>query len=121
MTSLKNELPVAVHVASGGEARIRTGGQVIALNGVTSGSFQVTEGTRFRAQYSSRTMCGMLLLLGYTSPVTLANASWVMTDLTSISDDVPEGATVYLATITPDDFTAMQGGQFDTLHVSFYG
>lgn len=121
MTSLKNELPVAVHIASGGEARARTGGQVCALNGITSGSFQVTEGTRFRALYSSRTMGGMLLLLGYASPVTLANASWIMGDLTSMTDNVPEGTTVYFATVTPDDFTAMQGGPFDTLHISFYG
>jgi len=121
MTNLRNELPVAVHVASGGDARVRTGGQTFSLDGVSSGSFQMTDATRFRALLSTRTMSGMLLLLGYTSPVTLSNAAWIVSDIDSISDDVPEGTTVYFATVSPDDFTAMQGGDLDTLHVSFYG
>jgi hypothetical protein len=121
MTNLRNELPVAVHLASGGDARVRTGGQTFSFNGVSSGSFQMTGATRFRAFFSTRTMSGLLLLLSYTNPVTLLNASWIMRDLTSLSENVPEGATVYFAAVSPDDFTAMQGGEFDTLHVSFYG
>ena len=117
MTNLMNELPVAVHLASGGEARIRKGGQAISLENIASGSFQVTGGTRFRALYSVRTMTGMVLLLGYTSPVTLANASWLAFDKDEIADDVPEGTTVYWATASEGDFLAMAGGEFDSLHV----
>jgi len=121
MTNLRNELPIAVHVASGGDARVRTGGQVIVLDGISSGSFQVTNGTRFRAFYSVRTTSGQILLLGYTSPVTILNASWIMMDFDNMSDDVPEGSTVYFTTLSSDDLTPMQGGEFDTVHISIYG
>lgn len=121
MTNLRNELPVAVHIASGGDARVRTGGQVISLNEISSGSFQVLGATKYRAEFNTRTTGGMVLLMGYTSPVTLANASWVSLDWGQINDDVPEGTSVYFATVEADEFAALQGGEHDTLHISYYG
>jgi len=121
MTNLQNELPVAVHVASGGDARVRAGGQVISLNGISSGSFQVLGATKYRAVLSARSTAGMVMLVGYTSPVTLANASWIVLDWGQINDDVPEGATVYFSTIEVDEFGPQQGGEHDTLHISYYG
>lgn len=121
MINLKNELPVAVHLASGGDARVRTGGQVISFDGVSSGSFQVMNATKLRGMLNLRTNSGLAVLLGYTSPVTYANASWVLFDLNQVTDEVPEGTTVYYATISPDEFIPMAGGVHDTLHLSFYG
>lgn len=120
MISLKNELPVAVHLASGGEARLRTGGQAISLNGISSGSFQVMSGTRFRAKFGMRSVTGLSLLIGYSSPLTLANASTVASDTDDIYDDVPEGTTVYFSIIGPADDTPVLGGEHDYLYVSFY-
>lgn len=121
MTNLQNELPVAVHVASGGDARVRTGGQVVSLNGISSGSFQVLGATKFRALFSTRSTSGMIMLVGYTSPVTLANASWILLDWGQFSDDVPEGTTVHFTAIEADEFTPIQGGESDTMHISYYG
>lgn len=121
MTNLKNELPFAVHLVSGGDARVRTGSQVISLVGASSGSFQVTNATRFRLRLGSWTTGGMMLLVGYSSPVTLANASWWSDDSSEIADDVPEGTTVYFATVNPEDLTPVPGGANDAVHVSCYG
>ena len=121
MTDLRNELPVAVHLASGGDARLRTGGEVISLNGISSASFQMINSTRFRAFFSNRSMGGLVLLIGYTAPVTLANASWMGSDSALFTDDVPEGTTIHISTVNPEDYTSAPGGAFDALHVSFYG
>ena len=121
MTNLMNELPVAVHLASGGEARVRKSGQVISLDGISSGSFQMTNATRYRALYSIRSVGGLMLLVGYASPVTMANMSWVGIDRDEIIDDVPEGTTVYFKTVNPDDFSACNGGENDSIHISLYG
>ncbi len=120
MTNLMNELPVAVHVASGGCARIRASGQTISLNGISSGSFQITGATRYRIKCSLFTVGGLTLLVGYTNPLTLSNASWTAINREEISDDVPEGTTVYWKTVDPSDFTAFDGGEFDILHLSLY-
>lgn len=121
MTSLKNELPVAVHVASGGDARVRVGGEVISLNGISTGSFQVSNATRFRVLFSNRTAGGMILLVGYSTPLTMANASRLGIDFCEVVDDVPEGTTVYFALFTSDDYTPMDGGALDSLHITYYG
>lgn len=121
MTNLMNELPVAVHLASGGAARVRKGGQVITLEGVSSGSFQVTGGTGYRLAYTIFAASGVLLLVGYENPLTLANASWLAISRDEIHDDVPEGTTVYWKTVNPDDFSLYPAGEFDSMHISIYG
>jgi hypothetical protein len=121
MTNLRNELPVAVHVASGGEARVRTGGQVISLDGVSSGSFQVSGATRFKALFNARSTGGLMLLMGYTSPVTPANASIAGVDFSQFCDDVPEGTTVYYSSISLEDLSPSEGAVADRIHISFYG
>ena len=121
MTNLMNELPVAVHLASGGDARLRTGGQVISLSGVQSGSFTVTGATRYRLLCSTRSTGGLIVLVGYTSPVTLANASWVVIDFGQLTDDVPDGTTVHVAVLSPEDLSPTEGGALDALYVSYYG
>ena len=121
MTNLMNELPVAVHVSSGGAARVRKGGQVIMLDGVSSGSFQVTGGTGYRLAYTIFTTSGLLLLVGYENPLALANASWLALDRDEIHDDVPEGTTVYWKTVNPDTFSPYPGGESDSIHISIYG
>jgi hypothetical protein len=121
MTNLMNELPVAVHLASGGDARVRKGGQVIMLEGVSSGSFQVTGGTRYRLAYTIFTAGGLLLLVGYETPLAIENASWRALDREEIHDDVPEGTTVYWKTVSPDNFATYPGGEFDSIHISIYG
>ena len=120
MTSVKNELPVAVHQASGGGARVRYGGTEVWLAGTSSGSFQVEDGTRYRIFLNFRTSTGMLLLVGYTSPPTMANSSLVGTDLKETIDDVPKGTTVYYVLISPMTGTPITGGADDYLYVSYY-
>lgn len=120
MTNLKNELPVAVHIASGGDARVRTGGQAMPLNNRSAGSFQVMGATRFRVKLNLRTVTGLSLLIGYSSPVDLTNASLVVPDGGECFDDVPEGTTVYFSTIGPMEETPIAGGASDYLYVSFY-
>lgn len=121
MPRVKNDLPIAVHIASGGDARIRRGGTVISLDGVSSGSFQVTGGTGYRVVLNNSTTTGIQLLLGYTSPVTPANASLICQDGSHLADDVPEGATVYFSILDPMELLPMQGGESDYLYVSIYG
>lgn len=120
MTKLQNELPVAVHLASGGDARIRTSGQVIAFDGVSSASLQLTGANRFRGVFSARGTGGLMLLVGYSTPLTLATASWVVGDFGEFSDDVPEGTTVYFSVIGGENMSPIEGGPLDTAHVSFY-
>ena len=121
MINLKNELPVAVHIASGGDARVRTGGEAVRLSGITSGSFQLMEGTRYRMQFAARSTGGIAVLVGYTSPVTLATASRMAFDMNEVYDDVPQGAVVYFSLVNPDDLTPASGGANDVLFVSYYG
>ena len=121
MTDVKNELPVAVHHASGGSARARVGGSSISLDSVSSGSFQVTGGTRYRLFANLRSSSGCAVLVGYSSPVSVQNAAMAVTDLNSITDDVPEGTTVYLAMIDTGTTSAVAGGSDDYLAVTIYG
>lgn len=120
MTNLKNELPVQVHVGSGGCGRVRSGGTVVSLNGVSSGSFQVTGATGFRGLFNNRTVSGLMLLIGYASPISAQNAVMSVSDLQQIADDVPEGTTVYFATFSADGMIPTAGGMLDTLNLSFY-
>ena len=121
MTKVKNELPVAVHHKSGGSARVRTGGISISLNGVSTASFQVTNGTRYKLFANLRTSISSMLLIGYTTPITLQNASRLISDMNEIADDVPEGTTVYIATVSSMDLSSISGGELDSISVSFYG
>lgn len=121
MTNLKNELPIAVHMASGGDARVRCGGTTISLDGVSAGSFQVTNGTRYRVFVDTRSTAGLLVLFGYASPVAFANASLFGLDLGEVHDDVPENTTVYFTLINPSDLQPIEGDTLDYLHVSYYG
>lgn len=121
MTNLKNELPVSVHVASGGDARVRTGGQTISLDGESSASFQVTGGTRFKMVADLKSSAGMLLYLGYTDPISLQNSSASCADAASLTDDVPEDTTVYLLLVDPMTMLPVDGGAQDWVRVSIYG
>lgn len=121
MAKVKNELPVAVHVASGGDARVRVGSQVVSLNGINSGSFQVTGGTRFRMLTSLRTGIGLVLLVGYAGPVTVANMEMTCDDYGVCMDDVPEGTTVHFTLVDATTLEPAAGGTDDRLHVTFYG
>lgn len=119
--NLKNELPVAVHIASGGDARVRRGGQVISFNETTAGSFQVSNATHYKLQFSLRSSSGLMLILGYTSPLTLANASAVLEDIDIFEDDVLEDTTVYMMLVPTDSEMLIAGGALDRAYVSFYG
>lgn len=121
MAKLRNELPVAVHVASGGDARVRTGGQVVSFNGVSAASVQMDGATRIRGVFSARSSVGVILLVGYSGPLTSANASFFVTDLEEFSDDVPDGTTVYFRTVSSDDMSPVNGDTLDVVHLSFYG
>jgi len=120
MTNLRNELPIAVHLASGGNARIRTGGQVVAFDQVSSGSVQLTGATGFRGSFSARSTGGVLLLIGYATPLTHENASWVISDFGQFSDDAPEGTTVHFRLVSSDNLEPANGGALDAVYVSFY-
>lgn len=121
MTNVKNELPVAVHVASGGDARVRTGGTAISLDGISQGSFQVQNGTKFRVCANFRSGSGAILLLATDSPVTLSNASTVVSDGQLVSDCVPSGTEIYFILVSPMDLQPTPGGAYDYLYVTFYG
>ncbi len=121
MVNIRNKLLVAVHHASGGSARIRTGGAAVSMEGESSGSFRVVGGTRYRLCYSCRGLGGLILLVGYTNPVVLENASTVLLDFGVYEDDVPEGTYVYFATLSPSDLTSHDGAAGDMVYASFYG
>jgi hypothetical protein len=121
VTNLKNELPVAVHHASGGDARVRVGGNNISLNNISSGSFQMTNATRFKVFANLRSGQGILILVGYTTPITLSNASGVVIDMGTIIDDAPDGSAVYFSILDPMSLTPTPGGADDYLYVSLYG
>ena len=120
MTNVKNELPIAVHIASGGDARLRSGGASVDLNGETDGSFQVTGATRYKICANLRSNSSTLICVGYQSPVTMANASMLLSDMGSVVDDVPDGTTVYFGLFDVSTMDAAAGGASDTLLVSFY-
>lgn len=122
MTSVRNLLPVAVHVKSGGDARVRMGGSVLSLHDVTSGSFQLTGGaTRFRIMLNSRTNQGFMLAVGYVDPINAFNCSLICQDLEEVIDDVPEGTAVYFALIDPSTNQPTTGGENDCVSLSLYG
>ena len=121
MTNVKNELPIAVHVASGGDARVKTGATVVELDGITGGSFQVTNGTRYRLLPNLRGNTTAVVLVGYSSPLTLGNAARVAVDLNEMVDDVPEGTTVYFVVFSVMDLSPLECGEYDFLYVTYYG
>ena len=121
MTNVKNELPIAVHVASGGDARVKTGGTVVELDGITGGSFQVTNGTRYRLLPNLRANSTALILIGYTNPLTMGNASRIATDVVEMVDDVPAGTTVYFVVLNSMDLTPLECSEYDFLYVTYYG
>lgn len=121
VTNVKNELPVAVHVASGGDARVRTGGTAIALDGISGGSFQVTNGTRYYLCPSLRASTTGMIFVGYSTPLTPANASRVLIDMEEMADDVPEGTTVYFAILSSMDLSPLECTEYDFLYVTYYG
>jgi len=121
VSKVKNELPIAVHHSSGGDARIRTGGQTISLTGLTGGSFQVQNGTRYRLAADLRTFSTLMILIGYNSPVTQSNASLVCLDLKEVFDDVEEGTTVYFSAVDMSSLSPTLCTSYDKVHVSFYG
>lgn len=119
MDNLKNIMPVAVHLASGGGARIRVGGLSIPLEDVSGGSFEVEHGTGFRLFHVNNSGSADILLIGYKNPLDASNASLVTRSMQMLSDDVPSGTTVYFA-LTDSDGGSLQGEEGDWLHVSFY-
>lgn len=121
MIKVMNELPVAVHHKSGGDARVRCGGLSISLNNKSSGSFQVTGGTRCRMSISTRTNAGLFVFFGYQDPASVANAEMLVQDLGAICEDVQEGTTIYWTLVNPGDCSPVPGGQNDYIYVTFYG
>ena len=119
MAKLLNGLPLAVHHASGGDARVRSGGASISCNAVSSGSFQVN-GTKYRLFVNMRDSNDMMVLAGYTSPVTFANASVMVIDTREYVDEVPDGTTVYFTLISPTTFAAANGAAKDYIYTSYY-
>ncbi|MGI6295479.1 MAG: hypothetical protein ACOX3G_05270 [Armatimonadota bacterium] len=120
MENLKNIMPVAVHLASGGSARVRIGGQSVPLEDISDGSFDVEGGTGFRLFFVNASGLIGTMLIGYETPLDLSNASLVTSDMEMLSDDVPAGTTVYFALVDADG-DPVQGGEGDVLHVSIYG
>ena len=120
MTNLRNELPIAVHLASGGNARLRTGGQAVSLNGISSASVQASGATGVRGVLNARSTGSVLLLVGYSSPVTASNASWVISDLGEFKDDIPTGTTLYLQAVSSDSLSPITCGAHDYVFLSFY-
>lgn len=98
---------------------MRNGGTNIQLTNISSGSFQVN-GTRYRVYSNMRASNDMLLLIGYTSPVTFANASVMLIDMESYEDNVPEGTTVYFTLINPATFNPANGTAMDFIYTSIY-
>lgn len=121
MTNVKNELPIAIHHASGGSARVRLSGSTISLEGVSGGSFQVTGGTRYRLFSDIRGSAGAALLVGYSTPLTSTNAFTACGDLGEVCDDVPEGTMVYFQIVSPVDLQPITGAALDLIHFSIYG
>jgi hypothetical protein len=120
MTKLQqNGLPVSIHHASGGDARVRSGGTNIQLTSISSGSFQVN-GTRYKLFANMRMTSEIITLVGYTSPVTVANASAMLLDMQAYQDDVPEGTTVYFTLVNPSTLSPSNGSSGDYIYTSIY-
>ena len=121
MTDVKNELPIAVHIASGGDARIRREGVVIPLSGVSGGSFQVVNATQYRALANMRSTSSLIIIIGHTNPVTLINGSAVLMDMDDFVENVAEGSTIHFAILHPETLQPALAGGDDYLYVSLYG
>lgn len=115
--------PGASSSAPGARPRpLRVEGERVPLLDITDGSFTVPDdATRFRVQLSARTIAGMMVFIGYASPPSSTNASWILCDLEDWTEDVAAGTVVFFAIVNPDDMTALRGGDYDALYVSYYG
>jgi len=101
------------------EQSLRVGGSAIAMDGLSSGSFAVSGGTRFSVRANMRTTIAYLII-GYSTPIGLANASVLQADLNVFEDNVEDGTTVYWATLDPSDLSPIECGANDFLYVSIY-
>jgi len=121
MTDSRNKLPVAVNVVAGGAVSKRAGGSVAALSGVTGGSFALGTATGFRLQPNFRSSgANMAVVVGYTSPVSFANAEYVLGDKAELRDSVPAGLTLYFALFDPVTLESAEGGACDYLALTRY-
>jgi hypothetical protein len=120
MDNLRNTLPVAVEQVGGGEARVRTGGLVIPLDGQVSGSFSTGTATKFRMFANLRTNPDLMVLISYSVPAALANAEYGIEDRTVVVESICESSTVYWRLINPGSATDQAGATDDYLCVTFY-
>ena len=121
MTENRNRLPVAVDVVSGGDASGRTGSVVLLLNGIGSGSFDLGTATRFRLLANLRaSLDSTIALIGYTSPVTLANTEYVLRDYEDVRDSVPPGTTIYFRLVDAMTMELVNGNVCDYLVLTKY-
>jgi len=115
MINAKNQLPIAVR-----ESRLRKSGEALSLDGISSGSFEVSGGTRYTLRANMRSTIGYVII-GYESPIGLDNASILFADLDSFADNVPEGTTVYFKVLDPATLLPLACGADDYLYVAVYG
>ena len=116
-----NKLPFAVDVISGGTASPRIGGSVISIEDIASGSIALGEARRFRVYPNLRSWSGKLFLLGFTNPVNLSNAEYVISSSAAeIRDSIPAGTTLYWALISSTAYTPVLGGANDFIAVTRY-
>ena len=119
MTSTRNKLPVAVDAVSGGNASPRIDSTISSLD-TSSGSIVLGSARRFRVFPSVRSWTNRLFLLGYTSPLSVANAEYVVASSTEIRDTVPPGTTLYWMLVDATTFLPTLGGANDYLVAARY-
>jgi len=121
MTETRNSLPLAVEHVSGGEAARRSGGSVVSLSGISSGSINLGSATRFRLQNNMISAIGAVYVLaGYTNPCTIANAEYLLRFGEEVRDSVPPGTVLYFQVIDASTFQATPGDASDYLAVTRY-
>ena len=123
MTNLKNELPVAVHQVSGGDARVKVDRKLISLSGISTGSFVVENATRYSIYCRTRGKTGTALVVGYTSHPDIYNCVSVIGEdmiFYTFTDDVPSGTVVYFTLIHGMTLAEVTGTANDNFSVTFY-
>ena len=121
MSDNRNKLPIAVETVSGGEASRRTGAVITSLAGISSGSISVGSATRFRLQANLRSSGpDTLVLVSYSSPVTLANTEYALADRSEVKESVPPDLTLHFALIDATTLVPASGGPNDYLILTRY-
>jgi len=99
----------------------RLSGSVVSINEVGSGSVLVGSRKEFRVFPSVRVWTNRVFVVGFTGPVSLANAEYVVTSSVEVRDAVVAGMVVYWSLLDATTGQPALGGANDYVACSLYG